>query len=87
MVQILLKQGQVEVDTGDFTADYSDSLLLNRSVVEDLNNTIRVLTLFPFIADYAYYHFICWELVQYYSSLPGFRRAEDRHNGGVQRLS
>ncbi|XP_060780955.1 cilia- and flagella-associated protein 43 [Neoarius graeffei] len=43
MVQILLKQGQVEVETGDFTADYSDSLLLHRSVVEDLNKTIRVL--------------------------------------------
>ncbi|XP_076829896.1 cilia- and flagella-associated protein 43 isoform X2 [Brachyhypopomus gauderio] len=43
MVQILIKQGQVEVETGDFTADYSDSLLLHRSVVEDLNSTIRAL--------------------------------------------
>ncbi|MCI4376303.1 hypothetical protein PGIGA_G00187010 [Pangasianodon gigas] len=43
MVQILVKQGQVEVEAGDFTADYSDALLLHRSVVEDLNNTIRAL--------------------------------------------
>ncbi|XP_072534295.1 cilia- and flagella-associated protein 43 isoform X2 [Salminus brasiliensis] len=43
MVQILIKQGQVEVETGDFIADYSDSLLLHRSVVEELNSTIRTL--------------------------------------------
>ncbi|KAK3553991.1 hypothetical protein QTP70_019034 [Hemibagrus guttatus] len=43
MVQLLLKQGQVEVETGDFTEDYSDSLLLHPNVVEDLNNTIRAL--------------------------------------------
>lgn len=42
MVQILIKQGQVEVENGDFIADYSDSLLLHKSVVEDLNGTIRV---------------------------------------------
>lgn len=42
MVQILIKQGQVEVEPGDFIADYSDSLLLPRNVVEDLNGTIRV---------------------------------------------
>ncbi|XP_062319806.1 cilia- and flagella-associated protein 43 [Osmerus eperlanus] len=43
MVQILMKQGQVEVEPGDFIADYSDSLLLPRNVVEDLNGTIRAL--------------------------------------------
>ncbi|KAM7408596.1 hypothetical protein PAMA_002353 [Pampus argenteus] len=42
MVQVLLKQGQVEVSHTDFTPDYSDSLLLHRTVVEDLNRTIRV---------------------------------------------
>uniref|UniRef100_A0AAY4DIY8 Uncharacterized protein n=1 Tax=Denticeps clupeoides TaxID=299321 RepID=A0AAY4DIY8_9TELE len=42
MVQILLKQGQVEVESGDFINDYSNSLLLHRSVVEDLNTKIRV---------------------------------------------
>lgn len=42
MVQVLLKQGQVEVSTTDLTADYTDSVLHHRSVVEDLNRTIRV---------------------------------------------
>ncbi|XP_068577145.1 cilia- and flagella-associated protein 43 [Cebidichthys violaceus] len=43
MVQVLLKQGQVEVSTTDLTADYTDSVLSNRSVVEKLNRTIRTL--------------------------------------------
>ncbi|XP_060727401.1 cilia- and flagella-associated protein 43 [Tachysurus vachellii] len=43
MVQLLLKQGHVELETGDFTAEYSDSWLLHCSVVEDLNNSIRAL--------------------------------------------
>ncbi|XP_062851720.1 cilia- and flagella-associated protein 43 [Trichomycterus rosablanca] len=43
MVQILIKQGQVEVETEDLITDYSESLLVHRSVVEDLNNTIRTL--------------------------------------------
>nr|XP_015203067.1 PREDICTED: cilia- and flagella-associated protein 43 [Lepisosteus oculatus] len=43
MVQFLIKQGQVEVETGNFIADYSDSVLLHRSVVEDLNGTIKTL--------------------------------------------
>ncbi|XP_028458704.1 cilia- and flagella-associated protein 43 isoform X2 [Perca flavescens] len=43
MVQVLLKQGQVEVSTTDLTADYTDSVLHHRSVVEDLNRTIRTL--------------------------------------------
>lgn len=43
MVQVLLKQGQVEVSNAELTADYSNSVLLQRSVVEDLNKTIRTL--------------------------------------------
>ncbi|KAM6956299.1 cilia- and flagella-associated protein 43 [Aplochiton taeniatus] len=43
MVQILIKQGQVEVEPRDFIADYSESLLLHRTVVEELNGTIRAL--------------------------------------------
>nr|XP_046257140.1 cilia- and flagella-associated protein 43 isoform X2 [Scatophagus argus] len=43
MVQVLLKQGQVEVPTTDLTADYTDSVLHHRSVVEELNTTIRTL--------------------------------------------
>jgi hypothetical protein len=41
-VQLLLKQGQVEVDPGTFIPDYTSSLLIHRSVVEDLNKQIRV---------------------------------------------
>ncbi|XP_073337399.1 cilia- and flagella-associated protein 43 [Pagrus major] len=43
MVQVLLKQGQVEVSTTDLTPDYTDSVLLHRSVVEDLNSSIRTI--------------------------------------------
>ncbi|XP_061084124.1 cilia- and flagella-associated protein 43 [Conger conger] len=43
MVQILLKQGQVEVETGRFIPDFSDSELIHRSEVEELNGTIRSL--------------------------------------------
>lgn len=42
MVQILLKQGQVEVFTTDLTVDYTDSVLSDRIEVENLNTTIRV---------------------------------------------
>lgn len=42
-VQLLLKQGQVEVDAGQFVHDYRDSVLVHRSVVEDLNSTIKQL--------------------------------------------
>ncbi|XP_055358538.1 cilia- and flagella-associated protein 43 isoform X2 [Betta splendens] len=43
MVQILLKQGQGEVSTTGLTPDYTHSVLQHRSVVEDLNRTIRML--------------------------------------------
>ncbi|XP_035519235.1 cilia- and flagella-associated protein 43 [Morone saxatilis] len=43
MVQVILKQGQVELSTTDLTADYTDSVLTHRSVVEDFNRTIRTL--------------------------------------------
>ncbi|XP_072095169.1 cilia- and flagella-associated protein 43 [Mobula birostris] len=43
MIQLVLKQGQVEVLGDDFILDYSSFLLLNKSVVEDLNNTIQLL--------------------------------------------
>ncbi|KAL4232016.1 Cilia- and flagella-associated protein 43 [Mactra antiquata] len=42
-VQLLLKQGQVEVDAGSFIHEYKDSALIHRSVVEDLNGTIKQL--------------------------------------------
>uniref|UniRef100_A0A673BDM2 Uncharacterized protein n=1 Tax=Sphaeramia orbicularis TaxID=375764 RepID=A0A673BDM2_9TELE len=42
MVQVLPKQGQVEASVTDLTLDYSDSVLVNRTVVDDLKKTIRV---------------------------------------------
>ncbi|CAG5125993.1 unnamed protein product, partial [Candidula unifasciata] len=42
-VQLLLKQGQIEVDSGPFIQDFRDSVLIHRSVVEDLNATIKQL--------------------------------------------
>ncbi|XP_078421122.1 cilia- and flagella-associated protein 43 isoform X2 [Cetorhinus maximus] len=43
MVQLVLKQGQVEVLSSDFIPDYSNSILLHKGVVEDLNSTIQLL--------------------------------------------
>ncbi|XP_061545392.1 cilia- and flagella-associated protein 43 isoform X1 [Phycodurus eques] len=42
-VQFLLKQGQVEVTNMDLIPDYSESILLHRGKVEELNHTIRTL--------------------------------------------
>lgn len=42
-VQLLLKQGQVEVDSGTFIHNFKDSALIHRGVVEDLNQTIKTL--------------------------------------------
>ncbi|KAM4775662.1 cilia- and flagella-associated protein 43 isoform 3-T3 [Cyanocitta cristata] len=39
MVQFLLKQGQVELGSSE-VPDYSDAVLINRSVVEELNSTL-----------------------------------------------
>lgn len=41
-VQLLLKQGQVEVDEGDFIPDYAGSVLVHRRVIEELNKEIKV---------------------------------------------
>ncbi|XP_032890082.1 cilia- and flagella-associated protein 43 isoform X2 [Amblyraja radiata] len=43
MVQLVLKQGQVEVTSDDFISEYNNSILLHKAVVEDLNNTIQLL--------------------------------------------
>ncbi|XP_067656775.1 cilia- and flagella-associated protein 43-like isoform X1 [Haliotis asinina] len=42
-VQLMLKQGQVEVDAGSFVHDYTNSVLTHRTVVEELNSTIKQL--------------------------------------------
>ena len=34
---------QVEVDAGDYVPDFTDSVLIHRSVVEELNSQIKVL--------------------------------------------
>lgn len=41
-IQFLLKQGQVEVSVGDFITDFSDSVLVHRSQIEELNSHIKV---------------------------------------------
>ncbi|XP_054437726.1 cilia- and flagella-associated protein 43 [Pteronotus mesoamericanus] len=40
-IQILLKQGQVEVENFQLLLDYSDAILINRNIIEDLNSVIR----------------------------------------------
>ncbi|XP_059155950.1 cilia- and flagella-associated protein 43-like [Physella acuta] len=42
-VQLLLKQGQIEVDASSFIRDFRNSVLVHRNVVEDLNTTIKQL--------------------------------------------
>ncbi|XP_078310806.1 cilia- and flagella-associated protein 43-like isoform X4 [Crassostrea virginica] len=42
-VQLMLKQGQVEVDPTNFIHDYKDSALIHRTVVEELNSNIKQL--------------------------------------------
>lgn len=41
-IQFLLRQGQVEVDMEGFIPDFSDSVLVHRSRIEDLNSQIKV---------------------------------------------
>ncbi|KAK2163683.1 hypothetical protein LSH36_75g07025 [Paralvinella palmiformis] len=42
-VQLLMKQGQVEVDPGNYIYDYRSSILIHRNVVEELNGKIQQL--------------------------------------------
>ncbi|XP_069827504.1 cilia- and flagella-associated protein 43 isoform X2 [Dendropsophus ebraccatus] len=42
-VQFILKQGQVELEGTDLIPNYTDAILLHRSVIEDLNSNIRGL--------------------------------------------
>lgn len=41
-MQLLLRQGQVEVEEGDFVPDYSGSVLVHRRAIEELNKEIKV---------------------------------------------
>ncbi|XP_054378789.2 cilia- and flagella-associated protein 43 isoform X3 [Pongo abelii] len=40
-IQILLKQGQVELENFQLVLEYSDAILINKSIIEDLNSVIR----------------------------------------------
>ncbi|XP_033617136.1 cilia- and flagella-associated protein 43 [Fukomys damarensis] len=40
-IQILLKQGQVELENFQQTLQYPDAILINRTIIEDLNSVIR----------------------------------------------
>jgi hypothetical protein len=42
-IQFLLKQGQVEIDTSSISPDFTDSILIHRSNIEELNNQIKAL--------------------------------------------
>ncbi|XP_061492058.1 cilia- and flagella-associated protein 43 [Rhineura floridana] len=41
MVQFLFKQGQVELEGTNLIPDYTDAILMNRSIIEELNSVIR----------------------------------------------
>uniref|UniRef100_A0A7N4P2V4 Cilia- and flagella-associated protein 43 n=1 Tax=Sarcophilus harrisii TaxID=9305 RepID=A0A7N4P2V4_SARHA len=40
-IQLLLTQGQVEVENYQFLLDFADSILINRVIIEDINSIIR----------------------------------------------
>ncbi|XP_021086318.2 cilia- and flagella-associated protein 43 isoform X2 [Mesocricetus auratus] len=40
-IQILLKQGQVELENFQLILEYSDAILINKTIIEDLNSVIR----------------------------------------------
>lgn len=42
-IQFLLKQGQVEIGMGKFIPNFSDSVLVHRSRIEELNSQIKVI--------------------------------------------
>uniref|UniRef100_A0A8C5UTN9 Cilia- and flagella-associated protein 43 n=1 Tax=Microcebus murinus TaxID=30608 RepID=A0A8C5UTN9_MICMU len=40
-IQLLLKQGQIELENFQLTLDYPDAILINKNIIEDLNSVIR----------------------------------------------
>ena len=42
-VQLLMKQGQVEIDAGPYVHNFDSCLLIHRNVVESLNKIIQVI--------------------------------------------
>lgn len=45
-IQILLKQGQVELENFQLLLEYADAILINKTIIEDLNAVIRVIIIF-----------------------------------------
>merc|ERR1711937_451362 len=41
LIQLLLKQGQVEIESDEFSINFSNAVFLHRTVVEDLNSQIK----------------------------------------------
>lgn len=48
-IQLLMKQGQVEIDSGPHVHKYENCLLIHRNVVESLNKIIQVNKKDPFL--------------------------------------
>lgn len=44
-IQLLMKQGQVEIDSGPHVHNFENCLLIHRNVVESLNKIIQVNSL------------------------------------------
>jgi len=76
-VQLLVKQGQVEVENNEFVPSYDNALLIHRSAVEDLNTTILTLGRSKLASMYESkdfrkgIHQLAWQLKEM------FMRAED----------
>ncbi|EGW14682.1 WD repeat-containing protein C10orf79 [Cricetulus griseus] len=49
-IQVLLKQGQVELENFQLSLEYSDAILINKNIIEDLNSVIRVIIVFKHTA-------------------------------------
>ena len=58
-IQILLKQGQVELENFQLILEYSDAILINKNIIEDLNSVIRVITVFECITFYIKCSLVC----------------------------
>lgn len=70
-IQLLLKQGQVEVDMGEFVPDFSDSILIHRSAIEELNNQIKVW--------YNHAYSFCQSLSYFFCFVDSWRRQTSQH--------
>ena len=58
-IQILLKQGQVELENFQLILEYSDAILINKNIIEDLNSVIRVIIVFEHLTSYIKCFIVC----------------------------